>query len=84
MTYSISWSEKAVKELGRLEKKDQRMIHSALDRIRIRPHRFVRKLVGEQGFRLRVGDFRVILDIKDDVLIIMVITVAHRRNVYDR
>jgi len=53
-----------------------------LERIRVRPYEFIRKLTGFPYYRFRVGDYRLILDIKNELLIIMVIEIAHRRNVY--
>jgi mRNA interferase RelE/StbE len=43
----------------------------------------VRALAGESGvFRLRVGDYRILYEVHDDVLIVLVIEVGHRREVY--
>jgi mRNA interferase RelE/StbE len=36
------------------------------------------------GFRLRVGDWRVLYDLRDDLLVVLVARVAHRRQVYRR
>lgn len=84
MIYQLSFTDKAIKNLEKLDKSRQEIILSALERIRINPHRYVRKMVGEPGYRLRVGDYRVLLEIHDDRLLIIVITVAHKRNAYDR
>lgn len=81
--YEIEFSKTAEKQLYKLDKETQSRIISALERIRIRPHSFVKRLVGSPYFRLRVGDYRVILDIQNDKLIIFVIEVGHRKNVYD-
>ncbi|MBS3054208.1 MAG: type II toxin-antitoxin system RelE/ParE family toxin [Candidatus Aenigmarchaeota archaeon] len=43
---------------------------------------FIRKLTGFPYYRFRVGDYRLILDIKNELLIIMAIEIGHRRNVY--
>ncbi|MDD5086545.1 MAG: type II toxin-antitoxin system RelE/ParE family toxin, partial [Candidatus Nanoarchaeia archaeon] len=59
-------------------------IVSTLKRIRIRPYSHIKKLVGSNYFRLRVGDYRVILDIIENKLIIHVIEVGHRKNIYKR
>ncbi len=80
--FEIEFSESAEKQLYKLEKQVQIRIVSTLDRIRIRPYPFVKKLVGSPYFRLRVGDYRVILDIKDYKLIIFVIELGHRSNIY--
>jgi len=43
-----------------------------------------RPLRGRQGFRVRVGDYRIIYTVSDDVLLVVVVTLGHRRDVYDR
>jgi mRNA interferase RelE/StbE len=48
-----------------------------------RPPRSV-KLTGEDAYRIRVGDYRIIYTIEDDRLIVLVIDVGHRREVYRR
>lgn len=82
MTYEIVFSKTAIKQVKKLERSDQERIIAALERIRVRPYAFVKKLVGEDAYRLRVGDYRIIMDIVDDRLIILVLTVGHRRNIY--
>jgi len=84
LIYRIEISNQAEKQLKKLPKEKSRRIISALERCRIRPHNHVERLVGSPHFKLRVGDYRVILGIYEDVLVILVISVAHRRNVYKR
>ena len=84
MTYDIIFSDRAFRELKKLEKNVQERIISVLERIRIRPSSYVTKLVGEQGYKLRVGDYRVIMDIDNKRLIILVLKVGLRKNIYDR
>jgi mRNA interferase RelE/StbE len=43
-----------------------------------------RPLRGRPAWRVRVGDYRVIYTIEDDVLLIVVVTLGHRRDIYDR
>ena len=43
-----------------------------------------RALQGRAGLRVRVGDYRIIYTVADDVLLVVVVTVGHRREVYDR
>lgn len=43
-----------------------------------------RPLRGRPAWRVRVGDYRVIYTIEDDVLLVVVVTLGHRREVYDR
>ncbi len=80
--YSIEFSQTAQKQLYKLEKDIQIRIISALERIRVRPYPQVKKLVGSPYFRLRVGNYRIILDIRKDKLIVFVIEVGHRKKIY--
>mgnify|MGYP001213713295 CR=1 FL=1 len=80
--YSVEFSKVAEKQFYKLGKNLQSRIVATLERCKIRPHAHIKKLVGNPYFSLRVGDYRVILDIKDDKLIIFVIEVGHRKMVY--
>jgi len=80
--FELVYTEQFLKQLKKLAKLIQKRIVSTLERIRIRPYPNVKKLVDCHYFRLRVGDYRVILDIKKDKLIIYVLEVGHRRNIY--
>ena len=82
MTYEIIFSDKAFKQLKKLEREVQERIIATLERIRIRPEKYVTKLVGDPGYKLRVGDYRVILDIERDQLLILVIKIGHRKKIY--
>ena len=83
MTYEIIFSDAALKQLKKLEKSTQQRIISTLERIRIRPQSYVTKLVGDSVYRLRVGDYRVILDIDEGILVVLVIKVGHRKKIYN-
>ena len=60
----------------------QRII-ATIKRIRIRPDEYVRKLVGDDIYSLRVGNYRVILDLDKEKLIILVLRIGHKMNVND-
>lgn len=80
--YALVYSELAVKQLKKLPKELQLRVVSTLERIRIRPYPHVLRLVESPYFRLRVGDYRVILDIKEDKIMIFVIEIGHRNEIY--
>ncbi len=80
--YDIEFSKTAEKQLYKLEKDMQIRIISILERIKVRPYPHVKKLIGCPYFRLRAGDYRIILDIKEDKVLIYVIEVGHRKNIY--
>jgi mRNA interferase RelE/StbE len=82
MSYEIIFTDTSRKQFKKLEKNVQERIIKALERIRIRPEVHVKKLVGDPGYRLRVGEYRVILDIYKDKLIILVIKIGHRKGIY--
>ena len=80
--YEIIYSKTAFKQIQKLDKINKARIVNTINRIRIRPHAHVKKLVGYPNYSLRVGAYRVILDIVDDKLIIFNIEVGYRRNIY--
>ncbi|MCK5283085.1 MAG: type II toxin-antitoxin system RelE/ParE family toxin [Nanoarchaeota archaeon] len=80
--FNIEFSKTAQKQLYKLGKDIQIRIISTLGRIRVRPYPHVKKIVGSNFFRLRVGKYRVILDIQKNIMIIYVIEIGHRRNIH--
>lgn len=80
--YSIEFTKKAESQLYKLEGDVQERIIKTLERIKIRPQDYVEKLVGEPGYKLRVGDYRIILDIDNYKLTILILKVGHRKNIY--
>jgi len=84
MSYEIIFTDTSRKQFKKLEKDAQERIIKALERIRIRPEAHVKKLVGDPGYRLRVGEYRVIIEIEKDELIILVIKIGHRKNIYKK
>ena len=82
MTYSIKYSKTSEKQIRKLDKIMQKRIISSLDRCKIRPYSHVEKLVGVSYYRLRVGDYRVIMNVKDNILEILVVEIGNRKNIY--
>jgi mRNA interferase RelE/StbE len=82
MTFSIIFSDFSLKQLKKLPKDVQIRIMATLRRCSVRPYPHVKRLVGSKYCKLRVGDYRVILDIVEDKLIVHVVRVGHRKSVY--
>lgn len=82
--YEVLFTEKAYRQLKKLDEDTQERIVIALDRIKIRPESYVRKLVGDPGYRFRVGDYRLILDIDRGKLTVLVLKIGHRKKIYKR
>ena len=85
--WAIEYSEKAAQELLRIDREAARRIKRYLDE-RIAtdddPRRFGEGLTGNMSglWKYRIGDFRVIAEIQDERLIVLVIRVGHRSKVY--
>lgn len=74
-----------MRDLRKLERDVQRLIVEAVERLAVNPRPpGSKRLVGRDGWRVRVRDYRVLYDIYDDRLVICVVHVGHRRDVYDR
>lgn len=80
--YSIIYSKKAEKQLGKLDKEIRSRIIRSLEKLRIRPEAYIERLAGDPGYKFRVGNYRVIMDVDSGKLIILVIKVGYRKNVY--
>ena len=80
--YEIILSQTAKKRLKKLDKQVQERIISALERIKIRPEAYISRLVGKKMYKFRVGDYRILLDIDKGKLLILVIEIGNRRNIY--
>ncbi|EQB68168.1 MAG: hypothetical protein AMDU5_GPLC00015G0014 [Thermoplasmatales archaeon Gpl] len=84
MTYSVLFSDLSLKQLKKLDGETRQRIITSIERIRIRPNAYIKRLVGEEGYRFRVGDYMVILDLDNERLIVLVLRIGHRKNVYDQ
>ena len=84
--YKIEWKNSAKKELKRLPRQVIAKVISAVEKLPNNHHPAgSKKLVGtEHTYRLRVGDYRIVYSIQNDLLIIEVVRVAHRKDVYKK
>ncbi len=80
--WEVLFSDTAKKQLEKLDRAIQERIINALARIRIRPETRITKLVNESAYKLRVGDYRILIDLQQDQMLILVIKVGHRRDIY--
>ena len=83
MTYSISILRSAEKSLSSLPLIVQDRLIVAIRRLALNPRPpGVKKLAGREAWRVRVGDYRVIYEIADTDLTILVVDVGHRKEIY--
>lgn len=83
--YRIELRPAAVRALRKLDPPVRRRAQAAIALLARDPRPpAARPLKGRPALRVRVGDYRVIYAVRDDVLLVVVITLGHRRDVYDR
>jgi len=84
MVWQVLWSEKSVKQLGKLEKKTAQKIYDSVLDCTEDPFRVVIRLTNSTFYRLRVGNYRVILDLQQNKMIIFVVETDHRGKIYKK
>ncbi len=84
MAYSLEILPTAKRQLDRLPADIQRRVAEAINRLRESPrHAGTTKLSGEDGlYRARAGNYRIVYRIEDDRLLVLVVKIGHRREVY--
>jgi mRNA interferase RelE/StbE len=82
MPFEIVWSDSATRQLQKLDRQVARRIFEKVGELAHEPFRNVRRLAGEPYYRLRVGDYRAILRIREKELQVLVLKVGHRESVY--
>jgi len=80
--YEIILAKSVEKFLDKLDSKERERIILALDKLRIRPEAYIKRLVGEKLYKFRVGNYRLIIDLNKNQLLILVVKIGHRRNIY--
>ena len=81
--FQIELTETAKDFLKKLQKKDAEIILNKIYSIRENPYRFLKRLQGEKLWRLRIGDYRAVVDVIISMNKIIVIRIGHRNNVYN-
>ena len=83
MMYTIEIKRYAQKQLAKISKPFSEVIYERILLLEKdpRPSGCI-KLKGREGWRIRVGDYRIVYEIKDNVLLIIVIDIDHRKQIY--
>jgi len=85
VTSRVEFEPAAVRALGKLERSVQKRIQGVVDVLALTPRPpAAKKLVGSELWRVRTGDYRIVYAIEDERLLVVVVKVGHRREVYDR
>ena len=86
MSYTVKFTPKAAKQVRKLDSAAAKRIRDFLEQKLSRldnPRQLGKKLVNEEFWRYRVGDYRILTNVDDDQILILVVEVAHRREVYN-
>jgi mRNA interferase RelE/StbE len=85
MTYRIELKKSALKSMKKLPPADRKRIAAKIDALAENPRpKGTEKLSGKNNafYRLRAGTYRIIYTVKDDILLVLVAEIGHRREVY--
>ena len=81
--YAVKWTETSARLLEKMESVDAERILEKMELVSKNPFRYVRRLNGVPLYSLRTGKYRVIMSIERENLVILVVDVGNRKNVYD-
>lgn len=81
--YELTFRPSVAKDLRDVAKTDVKKILARIDSLRddLRPHG-CEKLSGQESYRLRQGNYRIVYTIEDQMLVIEILKIGHRREIY--
>lgn len=87
MIYTVEYTSQAVKELKKLDKHTKSLIYGWIEKNLVdccEPRIQGKGLIANRSgqWRYRVGDYRIIAEIDDDKIIILVLSIGHRKDIY--
>jgi len=88
MGYTVEYTQQAVKELGKLDRHTRMLILAWIEKHLVNcadPRQHGKALTSNHSgqWRYRVGDYRLLAEIQDDCIVILILTVGHRREIYN-
>jgi len=82
--FTVIFDGKALERLEKLDKKNRERIFNKIMSTKEDPFHYFEKLTKRNFYKLRVGDYRVIADINENEIKILVLLIGHRKNIYDK
>jgi mRNA interferase RelE/StbE len=81
--YKVEIKKSAVKEIEHLPRKDMKAVLGRIESLSENPRPYdCKKLSGQEKYRIRCGSYRILYSIEDDILIVLVVKVGNRKDVY--
>ncbi len=84
MKYNLQITRNAQKALAKIAEPFQTNIIEKISALANDPYCNTKKLSGREAYRIRVGNYRVIYEIKNNELIVLVINIGHRKDIYTK
>ncbi|MFP2896961.1 type II toxin-antitoxin system RelE family toxin [Corallococcus sp. 4LFB] len=82
-TYTVEFLQSAAKQLAAVDPVHQRRIAKRIDALAMEPRPVgAEKLKGSDYLRIRIGDYRVIYQVEDGRLVVLIVELGHRREIY--
>lgn len=83
VSYKIVLEKRAEKELRKLPGTVRACVKNAIDKLEHDPRPLAsRQMVGFDGYRLRVGDYRIIYAVQQQIITVIIVRIGHRRDIY--
>ena len=83
--FDLEWKEGAVNQLQKFDLILSKRIYKKVEELKINPFtKDIRRLKGEEAFRLRIGDYRVLFDVDRKNKRITILRLGHRKNIYKK
>ncbi|MCL5437664.1 MAG: type II toxin-antitoxin system RelE/ParE family toxin [Candidatus Thermoplasmatota archaeon] len=81
--YQVKFTEATIRLLEKMEKSDVRRVLDKITLLVPNPFHYVKRLKGVPLYSLRIGKYRVLMSIEKEKLVILVVDIGKRKNVYD-
>ena len=81
--YEVKWTETTARFLEKMESVDADRILEKMNLVSKNPFHYIKRLKGIPLYSLRTGKYRIIMSIEREKLVILVVDVGNRKNVYD-
>jgi len=80
--FSIRWDKKAVEFLRKIDRKIATRIIKKMNEVAVNPSHYLEPLKEVNAYKIRIGDYRIIVDFHEDEKVIDVLFIGHRKNIY--
>ena len=86
MTYQVALAPAAARELRKFDPQVRRRLQAAIELLatELRPPAATRLVGGAGEWRVRTGDYRIVYEIEEERLLVLVLSAGHRREIYQR